>query len=76
MAFNLNPVDGEIFISPSGVRRQWNATQKVWEKIEQSIVPDTSGTNDSPISKVWTGTYAEYQALVTKSDEVVYFIKD
>lgn len=76
MAFNNNPIDGEIHISPNGEKRKWNALTKVWEKFEEKIIPDATGTNDIPISKVWSGTYAEYQSIAVKQDDTVYFIKD
>lgn len=76
MAFNLNPVDGEIHVAPNGVKRQWSVASGVWERFDEKIVPDTSNSADIPISKVWSGTYAEYQAIPVKQDDTVYFIKD
>jgi hypothetical protein len=60
-----------------------------WEKLgEQSVnlsdyakktdIPDTTNfaTKDEiPSVKFWTGTQAEYDAIVTKDDNTVYFVK-
>lgn len=32
MAFNSNPVNGEVHTLPDGTRRKWNATRKIWDK--------------------------------------------
>ena len=76
MGFKINPVAGEKFISATGKQFKWDDTTRVWRKAEVSLVPDVTGTNDKPLSKVWTGTYAEYSALPKYFDDIAYFIKD
>ncbi len=77
MEMPTNPVNDEIYVSDSGVYRQWNATIKIWKKIPNPdiITPDEAGTHDTT-QQIWTGTNAEYQALGARSDDIIYFVKE
>jgi len=37
MGFLTNPLDGDIFTTPSGIKRKWQATTKAWDKVDSTI---------------------------------------
>lgn len=77
MQFPTNPISGDIFKSDSGVEYMYDATKRIW--IKQIPTPDlTVDTTNTAIavSKIWTGTKAEYDSLPTKYPDVLYFVQD
>lgn len=54
MAFNSNPVDGEIHTLPDGSRRKWNLARKSWDK--ESVTPTDITTATTGLA---TTTYVD-----------------
>lgn len=71
----VNPIHGDV-AEQGGKKYSYDGNVGAWKQLEEKIVPDVSGSADVPISKVWSGTYAEYQAIPVKQDDTIYFIKD
>jgi hypothetical protein len=69
----VNPKTKDIWINTSSIdqsKYRYNGT--VWVAVASESIKDQYGDTNVP-KKIWTGLVSEYEAIVTKDDNTLYF---
>ena len=75
-----NLTDGDKVSLPDGREYQFDASNKTFKKINSagslpSNVITLDASSAAQATKIWVGTKTEFDAIPTKLDDVIYYVK-